>query len=218
MIIDIVSDTICPWCFVGKRRLERALTLAPQGDLQITWHPFQLNPDMPAEGMERREYLRLKFGDDRGSGAYDAIREAGSAEGIDFDFEGIKRTPNTIDSHRMIRFAMECGLQDSVVESLFIAYFIDGRDISDRRELLDVGALAGIERGPLADYLEGEGGTAEVKNEDQVARRMGIQGVPCFILDRKYVISGAQSPDLFVQAFGLINGDAAGDGEETPGH
>ncbi|HYB08855.1 MAG TPA: DsbA family oxidoreductase [Alphaproteobacteria bacterium] len=215
MIIDIVSDTICPWCFVGKRRLERALTLAPQSDLQITWHPFQLNPDMPAEGMDRREYLRLKFGDSRGSGAYDAIREAGAGEGIEFNFDGIVRTPNTVDSHRVIRFALDYGLQDAVVESLFNAYFVDGHDISDRRELLDAGARAGLERGQLADYLEGDEGSADVANADQMARRMGIQGVPCFILDRKYVISGAQSPDLFVQAFGLIGRDAASVDEET---
>ncbi|HEY6335253.1 MAG TPA: DsbA family oxidoreductase [Alphaproteobacteria bacterium] len=218
MIIDIISDTICPWCFVGKRRLERALSLAPPSDLEITWHPFQLNPDMPAEGMDRREYLRRKFGDSRGSGAYDAIREAGSGEGIEFNFEGIVRTPNTIDSHRMIRFALDYGLQDAAVESLFNAYFIEARDISNRRELLDVGALAGLERGPLADYLEGEDGSAEVANENQMARRTGIQGVPCFILDRKYVISGAQSPDLFVQAFELIERGDASVGEEVPEH
>ena len=215
MIIDIISDTICPWCFIGKRRLERALTLAPQPELEVIWHPFQLNPDMPAAGMDRREYLRLKFGDERGSGAYDAIQEAGTGEGIDFNFAGIRRTPNTLDSHRVVRLAADYGLQDSVVESLFQAYFVDGRDSSDRITLLDVGALAGVERGRLAEYLESDEGVAEVEREDQMARRMGVQGVPCFIFDRKYVISGAQSPELLVQAFEMIDRKAAADEEPT---
>lgn len=205
MFIDIISDTICPWCFIGKRRLERALTLSPRPDLRVTWHPFQLNPDMRPEGMDRREYLRLKFGDESGSSAYDAIREAGSSEGIDFNFAGIGRTPNTIDSHRVVRYADQFGMQHQVVEALFNAYFLEGRDIGNGLTLLDIGTEAGLERGPLADFLESEEGKAEVKSEDQMARHMGVQGVPCFIFERRYVISGAQSSELFVQAFELIN-------------
>lgn len=214
MIIDIISDTICPWCFVGKRRLERALTHSPQPDLQVTWHPFQLNPDMPAEGMDRRTYLKLKFGDERGADAYDAIREAGAGEGIDFNFAGIRRTPNTIDSHRVVRYAAEFDLQHQVVEGLFNAYFIDGRDISDRLELIEIGEQAGLERGPLAEYVESDEGLEEVRQEDEMARRMGIQGVPCFIFERKYVISGAQSSDLLVQVFETINRELSGATEE----
>ncbi|HUI17959.1 MAG TPA: DsbA family oxidoreductase [Alphaproteobacteria bacterium] len=210
MIIDIISDTICPWCFIGKRRLERALSLAPQPDLALGWHPFQLNPDMPKGGMERREYLRRKFGDERGSGAYDAIAEAGSGEGIEFDFAGIKRTPNTLGSHRLVRYAGEHGVQDAVVEGLFQAYFSDGRDIGDGLVLLEVGSAAGLERGALADYLESGQGLKEVIAEDEQARRMGVQGVPCFILERKYVISGAQAPDIFLQVFEMIEREKSG--------
>jgi predicted DsbA family dithiol-disulfide isomerase len=218
MIIDIISDTICPWCFVGKRRLERALTLSPQPDLQVTWHPYQLNPDMPSEGMTRSAYLKMKFGDERGSGAYDAIREAGAGEGIEFNFDGIRRTPNTINSHRVVRYAGEQGLQHQVVEALFQAYFVEGRDIGDGVTLLDVGADAGLERGALADYLESEEGLAEVQHEDEMARRMGVQGVPCFIFERKYVVSGAQSSELLTQVFDLVRQkEAEGDDGGEPG-
>jgi len=205
MIIDIVSDTVCPWCFIGKRRLERALTLAPQPDLVVTWHPFQLNPELPPGGMDRRDYLRAKFGDEKGSGAYDRILEAGAAEGIDFNFKSIARQPNTVDSHRLVRYAGEVGLQHQAVEALFNAYFIDGRDIGDAATLLDIGSEAGLERGPLAEYFERGAGREEVEREDEMARGMGIQGVPCFIFERKFVVSGAQSPELLVEAFDLIN-------------
>jgi predicted DsbA family dithiol-disulfide isomerase len=205
MIIDIVSDTVCPWCFIGKRRLERALTLSPQPNLQLTWHPFQLNPDFPVEGMDRRDYLREKFGDADGKRAHTAIAEAGAAEGIDFNFKAIQRQPNTLDSHRLVRYAGEVGLQHQVVEALFNAYFIEGRDIGDQLTLFDIGAEAGLERGPLAEYFERGAGREEVEREDETARRMGIQGVPCFIFERKFMVSGAQSPELLVQAFDLIN-------------
>lgn len=217
MIIDIISDTICPWCFIGKRRLERALTLSPQPELQVTWHPFQLNPDMPAQGMKRREYMRLKFGDEQGSSTYDAIREAGAGEGIEFNFAGIERTPNTIESHRLVRYADQFGMQNQIVEALFNAYFLDGRDIGDGLTLLDIGSGAELERGPLADYLESGEGKAEVEDEDRLARRMGVQGVPCFIFERKYVITGAQSSDVLAQAFELINKrEAEGNSEGEP--
>ncbi|HLI11403.1 MAG TPA: DsbA family oxidoreductase [Alphaproteobacteria bacterium] len=208
MNIDIISDTICPWCFIGKRRLERALTISPQPGAQVLWHPFQLNPDMPAEGMERREYLRLKFGDEHGATTYDAIRDAGADEGIEFNFGGIRRTPNTLQSHRMVRYAGLFGLQHQVVEALFQAYFVDGQDVSDRLTLLDLGAGAGLERGPLADYLESDEGTAEVNAEDRMARQIGVQGVPCFIFERKYVVSGAQAPEIFLKVFDLVAKDA----------
>jgi predicted DsbA family dithiol-disulfide isomerase len=216
MIIDIISDTICPWCFIGKRRLERALSLAPQPDLQVNWHPFQLNPDMPPEGMEPGEYLRRKFGDNRGPGAYDAVRAAGAGEGIEFEFDTIRRTPNTFNSHRLIRYAGELGLQHAAVEGLFQAYFLDGRDIGDGLTLLDIGSAAGLERGPLADYMESDEGVAEVEREEQMARRMGIQGVPCFILERKYVVSGAQSPEMLMQVFEQINQDFADAEADAP--
>ena len=145
MIIDIVSDAICPWCYIGKRRLEKALVTAPQADLQIGWRPFQLNPDMPAEGMERQEYLRQKFGDRAGGGMYKQVEDAGRGEDIPFAFDRIKRTPNTILAHRLIRFAQREDRQDDVVEALFRAYFTQGADIGRIDTLVGVTGALGMD-------------------------------------------------------------------------
>ncbi|MCH7930535.1 MAG: DsbA family oxidoreductase, partial [Proteobacteria bacterium] len=146
MQIEIVSDVICPWCFIGKRRLERALAARPGLDVETTWRPFQLNPDMPPEGMERQSYLAAKFGSaDRAAQLYAEISKAGAVEGIDFAFDRIARTPNTIDAHRLIRFAGGDGAQDAVSELLFRRYFLDGADLGDRERLAEIGAEAGLD-------------------------------------------------------------------------
>jgi predicted DsbA family dithiol-disulfide isomerase len=204
MRVDIVSDAICPWCFIGKRRFERALAAMPAGTLEIGWRPFQLNPDMPRDGMERGAYLKAKFGDERGGRGYDAIVEAGREEGIAFDFAAIKRTPNTLDAHRLIRHAGAQARQDAVVEALFRAYFTTGRDIGDRAVLADIAAEAGLARDVVATYLASDADLAEVRAEDDFARQVGIHGVPCFIFERKYAISGAQPPDIFRQVIDKI--------------
>jgi len=201
MLIDIVSDAICPWCFVGKRRLERALAKAPPPDLKIGWRPFQLNPDMPSEGMDRTEYLRLKFGDGAGGQMYQAITEAGRGEGIGFAFDKIKRTPNTILAHRLIRYSAGLAQQDAVVEALFRAYFFDGADIGRVATLVGVSEQLGLDGPAIRRYLEGDEDDETVRAEDAYARQTGIQGVPCFIIDRKFAISGAQAPEIFIQAF-----------------
>ncbi len=215
--IDVISDAICPWCYIGKRHLEGAIDILEKGGTRfsVAWHPFQLNPDMPKEGMARGDYLRLKFGDARGAGAYERIVEAGAGEGIPFDFDAIKHTPNTFASHRLVRHAGEFGLQLPVVEGLFQAYFSDGRDVGDVLELLDIGAAAGLERGPLADYLESGAGVREVREEDENARRMGVQGVPCFIFERKYVVSGAQAPEVFLQVFEMLDKERSENAESV---
>lgn len=215
MIIDIISDTVCPWCYIGKRRLERAFELAPQADVQIGWRPYQLNPDMPEDGMDRAEYMRGKFGEARSREIHRALEAAGAAEGIDFDFGAIRRAPNTLQSHRLVRYAAEFGIQHQVVDALFQAYFTEGRDIGARTELLEIGAEAGLERGPLAEYLQSDEGVAAVMAEIDLARRMGIEGVPAFVFERKYVISGAQSPELFVEVFDLIRRKQA-EADEAP--
>ncbi len=200
MIIDIVSDAICPWCYIGKRRLEKALLLAPQDDLKIGWRPFQLNPEMPREGMDRKDYLRAKFGDASGGKRYDAIIETGKAEGIDFQFDRIKRTPNTILAHRLIRFAARNDRQDALVEALFVAYFTDGKDIGDPEILASVAASVGVD---AAQYLAGSEDDETIRQEDAFARQIGIQGVPCFIIDRQYAVSGAQPAEAFLEIFEL---------------
>lgn len=201
MIIDIVSDAVCPWCFIGKRRLERALALSPQHDLQIGWRPFQLNPDMPAEGMDRQEYLRLKFGDRAGGQMYDAVKAAGAQEGIPFAFDKIVRTPNTIAAHRLIRRSVAFERQDAMVETLFRYYFQDGRDIGRIDTLVEAAAEAGLDPDETRRYLEGRTDADIVCAEDAYARQIGINGVPCFIIDRKFAVSGAQAPEAFLEVF-----------------
>lgn len=211
MRIDIVSDAICPWCYIGKRRLERALALAPQPDLQVGWRPFQLNPDMPAEGMDRKEYLRLKFGDGAGGRRYEAVEQAGRDEGIPFAFDRIPRTPNTLLAHRLIRYAGREGRQDEIVEAVFRAYFVDGMDIGRAETLVGLTEALGMDGARARAYLDGDEDLAAVRAEDQFAREIGIGGVPCFIIDRKYALSGAQPPEAFIEVFDLARKEAAGE-------
>lgn len=207
-VVDIISDPVCPWCLIGKRRFERALAQRPDLEVQVGWRPFQLNPDMPREGVDRATYLEAKFGGkEKARQIYQRVSEAGASEGIDFDFNGIPRTPNTVDAHRLIRWAGSAGVQDQVVERLFQAYFIDGGDIGDRLVLLEIAERSGMDRGLVAELLESEADLELVRKEDALARQMGVQGVPCFIIDGKYVISGAQDPEVFLKAFDLAEND-----------
>jgi len=210
MHIDIISDTICPWCFIGKRRLERALQARPELAVQIGWRPFQLNPDMPREGMARSDYLARKFGGSgRADKIYDSIRAAGLEEGIAFEFGRIGRAPNTIASHRLIRWAASAGVQHEVVEKIFERYFIRGEDIGNAAVLTAVAREAGMDADLVAELLAGDADIELVRSEDNLARELGIGGVPCFIIDRKYAISGAQDPAVFLQVFDFAQRDAA---------
>lgn len=210
MLIDIVSDTVCPWCFIGKRRLERALAQRPGLDVQIGWRPFELNPDMPPAGLDRAQYLQLKFGGvERAGRIYATIANAGAEEGIDFRFDRIKRTPNTIASHRLIRWAAGQNRQDAVVERLFTTYFVEGEDIGDHEVLGAIAREAGMDPELTRELLVRGDDIEVVKAEEQVARRMGINGVPCFIVDRKYAISGAQDSAVLLQVFDLAEREAA---------
>ncbi|MDE0201062.1 MAG: DsbA family oxidoreductase [Rhodospirillaceae bacterium] len=203
MHVAIVSDTICPWCYIGKRRFERAQAGRPT-DLAVEWRPFQLNPDMPAEGVDRMRYLVAKFGsEERVAEIFSAIEQAGEAEGIEFVFDRIARTPNTVDSHRLIEYAGERGEQDGVVEALFHRYFEQGEDIGDRAVLTAAGVDGGLDEGELRRFLDGSDGLEDVKKESEAASRAGISGVPCFIFEGRYAVSGAQSPDVFERVFEL---------------
>ena len=193
--IDVVSDTICPWCYVGKRRLERALEGFDADEVRVRWHPFQLNPDLPREGMDRAEYVAAKFGGAEAARAvYDRIREAGAEEGIAFAFERMPRTPNTFASHRVVRFAAREGRQDETVEALFRAVFMNGRDIGDFETLVDVGAECGIDPVALAEYLAGAEEADALRAEEERSRRMGVTGVPFFVIGGRYAVTGAQDP------------------------
>lgn len=207
MQIDIVSDVICPWCFIGKRRLERALALRPELMPTLSWRAFQLNPEMPINGIPRELYPSARFGGSRGAEqTYMAVSTAGRAEGIEFAFERIRRTPNTLRAHRLIRLATLEGCADHIVEALFRAYFLDGLDIGEIDALAVTAAHAGLDETEVRRYLAGEAGTAEVRAEEHRARRLGIHAVPCFILDRGYAISGAQEPEMFLPLFDIAAG------------
>jgi predicted DsbA family dithiol-disulfide isomerase len=208
MHLDVFSDTICPWCYVGKRRLERALKARPQRGLKVRWRAFQLNPGMPAEGMDRKAYVEAKFGGtERARAIYDTVRAVGAAESIEFAFDRIKRTPNTLHSHRLIRFAAAHDRQNETLEALFQAYFVQGRNIGDRAVLSHVAADAGLNQQEAMDYLAADTDLDTVLGEDTMARRAGINGVPCFIFNGRYALSGAQEPEAFFQLFDLARED-----------
>jgi predicted DsbA family dithiol-disulfide isomerase len=204
--IDIVSDAICPWCWVGKRNLESALALlAAEGErFEIHWRPFQLNPEMPREGVERASYRAAKFGSaERSAEADSRVAAAGRAAGLEFRHALMLRTPNTIDAHRLIRLAGEHGAaaQDAVVEALFKAYFQNGRDIGSRAELAAIAGEAGLDAAEAATYLATDAGEAEVRQEDAGFRRAGLSGVPTFALEGHVVFSGAMPPEQVAEAF-----------------
>jgi predicted DsbA family dithiol-disulfide isomerase len=210
MRIDVVSDVICPWCYIGKRRLAAALEQRPEVEAKILWHPFQLNPDMPPEGMARERYIAAKFGGGaHASRIYQNVTDVGAAVGIPFHFERIRVTPSTRDAHRLIRRATESGDAEPVVEALFNAYFIDGRNIGDRATLAEIAQEAGLDSVETARFLASREGAEEVVAEDMSARRIGINAVPCFIFERKYVVSGAQEAEFFFPLFDLLKTEQA---------
>jgi predicted DsbA family dithiol-disulfide isomerase len=196
--IDIISDPICPWCFIGKTRLDRALEANPSHDFIIEWHPFQLNPTMPAEGMDRREYLEAKFGGQQGAlDVYGQIDKTARESGIEMNFGGIKRTPNTIDAHRLIHWAGIEGKQNAVVDRLFKAYFQEGRDISEHSVLTRIATAVGMDTEATRRLLESDADADDIRARDADARRKGIQGVPAFVVANEYVVQGAQPTETW---------------------
>ena len=202
MQIDIYSDVVCPWCYIGKRRLERALDqLNGAAQARITWRPFQLNPTMPKDGMDRTTYLEAKFGSlDAFHQMEEHVLAAGAAERILFAFEKVARTPNTFMAHRLIWYAEQQGRQDAVVESLFRGYFTEGADIGSGPVLTQLAGHAGLDDSAVESFLQREQGTTEVKAEEATGHRLGIRGVPYFVINGSISISGAQPPDIFVSA------------------
>ncbi|HZR68879.1 MAG TPA: DsbA family oxidoreductase [Burkholderiales bacterium] len=204
LAIDIVSDVVCPWCYVGKRRLERALELyrARRPDApapEVVYHPFQLNPDVPREGVPRAEYIEKKFGP-RGYGAHERLVHAGRPLGIDFAFDRIERQPNTLAAHALIEWARRRGVQPAMKEALMKAFFVDGRDLADARTLVAVAAEAGLERGEAETAIADEELLKHVAEEEEHAKAMGIHGVPFFILNRRLAVEGAQPSDVLLEA------------------
>jgi predicted DsbA family dithiol-disulfide isomerase len=201
--IDIVSDAICPWCYIGKRQLERALaTLAPEGlHFSVHWNPFQLNPDMPKEGRDRAAYRAMKFGSaERARELDERVGSAAAAVGLNFRQDLMLRTPNTIDAHRLIWLAGRQDVQDAVMEAVFRAYFMQGRDIGDTDALGDCAAAAGMDRASVVDFLAGDVAAQEMRAADQAAREAGVNGVPSFFLDGHGLFSGAMPAETMVDA------------------
>lgn len=198
--VEIISDAICPWCFIGKRRFERAVARLPEGRrLSVRWLPFELNPHMPAEGMDRFAYRSAKFGSWERSRERDAqVAAVGAEEGIDFHHERMARTPSTFAAHRLIWLAGRDGRQDEMVEALFRAYFVEGKDIGDAAVLADLAAYAGIARQRAEALLAGNEGAVEVRAAEADAQRRGVSGVPTFVIDGRATFSGAQRSELML--------------------
>jgi predicted DsbA family dithiol-disulfide isomerase len=205
MQIDVISDVVCPWCFIGKRNLEAALAAwreqHPDEEApRVSWHPFQLNPGLPEDGMPRAQYVADKFGGpERAREIYARVSSAGARAGIAFDFDGIVRQPNTVDSHRLVHLAEEQGKQDEMVEALFRGYFLDAADLTSKETLADIAAAAGLDRDTVVAYLATDRDRPQVENGDHHARAIGVQGVPFFIFNQRYAVSGAQPPEVLLE-------------------
>ena len=204
LTIDIISDVVCPWCYIGKRRLEQALEQYaadhPDADPpEIRWRPFQLNPDMPAAGIPRQEYIRRKFGANGGAN-YKRVAQVGADEGLEMDFDGIDQQPNSLAAHSLIDLAQPGPEQDRVVEAMFNAYFVNNLDFTKRKNLIEVAVGAGLPQAAVEARLDDPGAIEEVRAADEEARGMGVEGVPFFIFNRKVTLSGAHEPQTMLDA------------------
>ena len=196
--LDIFSDPVCPWCYIGKSYLDRALEKAGNHPFNIQWHPFQLNPEMPLEGVNRKKYLETKFGSrDLAVKAYTPVLEHAALAGLNLKLEDIEKTPNTLSSHRLIFWAWQEGVQNAVVSALFKAYFTEGRDIGKNAVLIDISHNAGISRDLVSRLLAGQNDLEQVIELDKAARKMGVNSAPTFILNGKHVITGAQNVEFW---------------------
>jgi predicted DsbA family dithiol-disulfide isomerase len=198
--LDILSDPICPWCLIGKTQLDRALAARATPLFAMEWHPFQLNPEMPPEGMDRRAYLETKFGGkDRAVKVYAGIDAAARAIGLEIDFAAITRTPNTLDAHRLIHWAGLESRQGAVVDALFAAYFFEGRDIGAHDTLADIADAAGLDAAVIHKLLASDADRDEMRQRDAHSREMGVTGVPTFIVAQKHAVPGAQPTELWLK-------------------
>ncbi|MFW8634629.1 DsbA family oxidoreductase [Cribrihabitans pelagius] len=198
--LDILSDPICPWCYIGKTNLDKALAAVPDHPFVIEWHPFQLNPDMPREGMDRREYLEHKFGGKEAAvKAYAPVVEHAGQAGLKINFEAMQRTPNTLDAHRLIHWAGIEGKQTQAVDALFEAYFVKALDIGDAGVLQEIAACIGMDPEATARLLSGDSDVETIRTRDAHSRKMGVTSVPTFIVASQHAVPGAQPPELWQQ-------------------
>ncbi|MFW8593033.1 DsbA family oxidoreductase [Cribrihabitans neustonicus] len=208
--LDILSDPICPWCYIGKANLDRALAAEPDHPFVIEWHPFQLNPDMPREGMDRRAYLERKFGGKEGAvKAYAPVVEHAEKAGLSINFEAMQRTPNTLDAHRLIHWAGIEGKQTHAVDALFEAYFAEAQDIGDRGVLTEIAASIGMDSEVTARLLAGDNDVETIRTRDAHSRKMGVTSVPTFIIANQHAVPGAQPPELWQQVIADLRSQLA---------
>ena len=198
--IDVVSDVVCPWCFVGKRKLDAALTLVPEYDIEVNWRPFQLDPTIPEGGISRHDYMSKKFGPEKIAAIHERLEGIGAEAGIPFAFDKIQRSPNTLDAHRVIRWAQAHGAQTALVERLFNLYFVEGADIGDRDLLAKLAGEHGLDEATVRAALDTKEDAVAVQQEIASAVRMGVSGVPFFILDGRFGVSGAQPSEMLAEA------------------
>lgn len=206
--IDIVSDVMCPWCYIGHKRLEKAMAEAGDVPVEIRWRPFQLDPTLPREGRDRRQYLEEKFGGSQGAKeAYDRVREAGTAEDIAFAFEKIAVSPNTLDAHRVIRWAATAGegVQNRLARRLFEIYFEEGGNVGDHGVLIGAAREAGMDAALVETLLATDADRDAVEQEIMTAQQMGVRGVPCFVLEGRYAVMGAQDSSVLVEAIRAVS-------------
>jgi len=210
LTIDVVSDVVCPWCYLGKKRLARALA-SEHGDIPVNWRPYQLDPTIPAGGVDRKTYMRSKFGDDgRLAAVHERLCALGSEEGIAFAFDLIERAPNTLDAHRLIRWASATGVQDKVVEKLFSLYFEQGRNIGDRQLLVETAREADMDHEAIEKLLAEGADEREVRHEIAQAQSLGVTGVPFFIFASRFGVPGAQSVEVLSSAIERARKSLAG--------
>lgn len=214
LTVDIVSDVVCPWCFIGKRRLESALAMAPDLDVDLRWRPFQLDATIPPGGVSRKDYMERKFGADRAATIHDRVREAGAEVGIPFAFEKITRSPNTLDAHRLLRWALDAGCQELLKERLLQLYFIEGADIGDHETLANAAAGCGMNPEETRRRLASDEDVETVRAEIDRMHALGVNGVPFFIIGGKYGLSGAQPAEAIVQVL-RQTADEADNDEKT---
>lgn len=205
--IDVISDVMCPWCYIGKKRLEKAVDALEGIDVKIHWRPFQLDPMLPPEGKDRQAYLNEKFGGQaRAADFYTRIEEAGSGEGIPFDFAAIKVSPNTLDAHRVIRWAASAGtdVQGRIAQRLFQLYFEEGANIADHSVLIQAARDCGMDASIVETLLATDADREAVRKEIEIAQEMGVSGVPCFIVESRYAVLGAQDSEILADAISRI--------------
>ncbi|SRR6266851_8861543 len=203
--IDVVSDVVCPWCFIGKRRLEKAIALNPDIPVEVHWRPYFLNDWIPREGISREQYLTTKFGSpERYKGIAQRVSAAASAEGLTYAIDKISRQPNTLDAHRLIRWADEIGKAAEMKQKLMDLYFTEGADLTNHAVLVQAAADIGLNPEDVRAALESDRDVAEVEREALSAKEAGIEGVPCFIFSGKFAVSGAQEPEYLAEAIARI--------------